>query len=318
MSLNEIELKLHCENILKLSRIKNKIVVLCEGDILQKFESRLSPQVYKQMERMPDANFYSACVPKWWTQYRPQFINCGSRQDVLNTFFQLIELHNEIHDKSYLNPEKLFAIVDLDIQKADINNDYPFDNTESIFYNLYQQGHVNENNSRIHRIWVTGLIHKEAYFFTPDTQSVYNNYLYSPNYNGNSIKIEQIYSDMVDELCQDADLQNNWPIAFNRISYCLGIDGDDISKFQNSWKCQYNKCQNNFEKKQLILALLTIIKAKKYWRKIQPPSDWNRPEQIFRDMLSLQIGKFYSEQECNTENHILFFFNILNSLLEEL
>ncbi|WP_208345901.1 hypothetical protein, partial [Aetokthonos hydrillicola] len=296
-------------------RIKNKIVVLCEGNI-QKIESRLSPQVYKQMEQMPDANFYNACVPKSWKTYRPQLINCGSRQDVLNTFFQLLELQNEIPHQSYLNPNKLFAIVDLDIQKADINNNYQFDDTESIFYHLYDQGKVNEKNSKVHRIWVTGLIHKEAYFLTPDIQSVYSNYLNPPNYYGNSIEIEQIYSDIVDELCQDADLHKNWQRAFNRISYCLDIDCYDASEFQNLWKCEYKKSKDDFQKQQLILALLTIIKAKKYWNKIQPPSDWKRSEQIFRDMLSLEIGKFYSEQECSVENHIPFFFNILNGLIE--
>lgn len=313
MSLNEIELNQHCEHILKLRKIKNKIVVLCEGDI-QKVEGRLSPQSYKHMERMPDANFYDACVPKWWKDYRPQFINCGSRQDVLNTFFKLTELHNESPDESYLEPNKLFALVDLDIQKADINN-YLFDNTESIFYHLYEQGKVNESNLQVHRIWVTGLIHKEAYFLSPDTQSVYQDFLNTPTYNGSSIEIEKIYLDMVDELCQDADLQSNWQTAFKRIIYCLGVNCNDIIKFPSLWKSEYNQSQNDVDKKQLILALLTIIKAKKYWNKIHPPSDWQRPEQIFRDMLILEIGKFYSEQECNINNHIPFFFNRLYGLI---
>ncbi|HEY9802315.1 MAG TPA: hypothetical protein V6D25_18285 [Leptolyngbyaceae cyanobacterium] len=313
MSLNEIELKQHCEHILKLRKIKNKIVVLCEGDI-QKVEGRLSPQSYKHMERMPDSNFYDACVPKWWKDYRPQFINCGSRQDVLNTFFTLTKLHDQSPDESYLDPNKLFALVDLDIQKADINN-YPFDNTESIFYHLYEQGKINENNSKVHRIWVTGLIHKEAYFLSPDIQSVYQDFLITPNYNGNAIEIEKIYLDMVDELCQDADLQSNWQTAFKRIIYCLGVNCDDIINFPIIWKSEYNQSQNDVEKKQLILALLTIIKAKKYWNKIHPPTDWQRSEQDFRDMILLQIGKFYSAQECNIDNHIPFFFNILHSLI---
>ncbi|MBD2503762.1 hypothetical protein [Anabaena azotica] len=313
MSLNEIELKQHCEHILKSRRIKNKIVVLCEGAI-PKIEGTLSPQTYHRMEQMPDANFYNACIPKWWKEYRPQFINCGSRQDVLNTFFQLTELHNESPEQSYLEPNKLFALVDLDIQKADINN-YRFDNTESIFYHLYEQGKINESNSKVHRIWVTGLIHKEAYFLNPDTQSVYQDYATTPNYNGNAIEIEKIYLDMVDELCQDADLKSNWQTGFKRIIYCLGVNCDDIINFPSLWKSKYNQSQNDVEKKQLILALLTIIKAKKYWNKIHPPSDFQLPKHRYREMLMLEIGKFYSEQDGNINNHIPFFFNTLHSLI---
>ena len=122
MSFNEQELKEHCLKIIQDSRIKNKIVILCEGLIPPKVEGRRSPQLYKQMEQMPDANFYNACVPTWWKQYRPVFFNCGDRNDVLNTFFGLLDLHNSDNSQSFLIPDKLFAIVDLDIQDAKISH----------------------------------------------------------------------------------------------------------------------------------------------------------------------------------------------------
>ncbi len=137
MSLNSEELHQHCQQILSQRRIKNKIVILCEGQIT-KNQGRPSPQSYRKMEKMPDANFYNACVPKNCNQYRPQFFNCGDRKDVINTYFNLLELHyNEINN-SYLNPKKLFAIVDLDNQIQNITNkyDYQFSDTEEIFKHL--------------------------------------------------------------------------------------------------------------------------------------------------------------------------------------
>jgi hypothetical protein len=78
MSLSPEQLEQHCQVILQSPRIRKKIVVLCEGDII-KIQGRPSPQSYKQMERLPDANFYEACVPTSWKEYRPQFFNCGDR-----------------------------------------------------------------------------------------------------------------------------------------------------------------------------------------------------------------------------------------------
>lgn len=315
MSFNEIELKQHCETILQSPRINNKIVILCEGKI-EKIEGRLSPQSYKRMEQMPDSNFYKACVPIDWKQYRPQFFNCGDRKDVLDTYFKLLDLHNADSNNSFLNPSKLFAIVDLDIQVAKIKDNYEnykFDDTEEIFYNLYEQGKINETNTALHRIWVTGLVHKEAYFLTPEIQDIFDNYCAdTPTYKGNSVNLENIYLDMADEILSDVDLQNNWKIAFSRISHCPDLDGSEIGTFQNSWSRQYRKCLNEIQKKDLIIALLILVKSKEYWRKILPSGEVDRCEYAFRDMLSLEMGKFYSKQECKVENHIPFFFKTLS------
>lgn len=315
MSLSEAELEEHCQYIIESRRILNKIVVLCEGDI-PKIEGRLSPQAYNSMEKMPDANFYNTCVPTWWIRDRPRFFNCGDRQDVLNTFFSILDLHNRNSINSYLNPNKLFAIVDLDLQVANIKSDYTFPDTDSIFYNLYEQAIVNEENCKNHRIWVTGLVHKEAYFLAPDVQSVLDDYLITPIYNTAPIEVEQIYIDMINSLHEDIDLQNNLKKTFKRISYCSNLNFDNISDFQYSWKLNFQNNQNSSEKSQLILALLTIAKAKKYWNKIQPPQDWTSPLHTFREQLSQEIGKFYSRQECDAKNHIPFFFKILYSFIE--
>ncbi|MGL5939751.1 MAG: hypothetical protein ACRC2S_05100 [Waterburya sp.] len=92
MGLNSKALEEHCQQILNDRRIKNKIVVFCEGEI-RDIQGRRSPQAYKRMEQMPDANFYKKCVPKSWIDKpRPQFFNCGDRKDVLDTYFTLLKL----------------------------------------------------------------------------------------------------------------------------------------------------------------------------------------------------------------------------------
>jgi hypothetical protein len=145
MSLRLEQLEQHCKTILKSSRIKNKIVVLCEGDI-PKIQGRPSPQSYRRMEQMPDANFYKACVPQRWNQYRPQFFNCGDRKDVIDSYSTLIKLHEQDSDDSYLDPNKLFAIVDLDLQIQTIEN-YSFTDTEAIFCALYEKFQIKEQNT---------------------------------------------------------------------------------------------------------------------------------------------------------------------------
>lgn len=229
MSFNEQELKEHCLKIIQDSRIKNKIVILCEGLIPPKVEGRRSPKLYKQMEQMPDANFYNACVPIWWNEYRPIFFNCGDKIDVLNTFFGLLDLHNVDYSQSFLTPDKLFAIVDLDIQGANIhkiNKDYPFPNTEDIFCSLYRKIKVNQANTHHHRIWVTGLIHKEAYFLKPDIQEIFDNqYIISPVYKENIVNLENIYLDMVNDMTNNADLQKHWERVIKRISHLSNFDG---------------------------------------------------------------------------------------------
>ena len=309
MSLSPEQLERHCEEILQSRRILNKIVVLCEGDI-PKIQGRLSPQSYRRMEQMPDANFYHACVPQGWSQYRPQFFNCGDRKDVIDTYSTLLKIHNKDSTSSYLDPNRLFAIVDLDIQIQTIDN-YSFADTEAIFYELYENFKVKNENTAPHRIWVTGLIHKEAYFLIPELQSVFDNFSTPPSYKGNLLILQDIYLSLVNEISTDLDLQNNLVRAFARISCCSGLDCSEIVKLQDSWKDQFQKALHDTRKEELTLALLTIKKAKKYWHQVHPSSDWPGSPERFREQLLLEIGRFYSEQSNDPKYHIPFFLKTL-------
>ncbi|MEG4573339.1 hypothetical protein QUA56_11690 [Microcoleus sp. N3A4] len=309
MSLSSEQLKKHCKAILQSPRIKNKIVVLCEGDI-RKTQGRESPQAYKAMEQMPDANFYKACVPTWWRQKLPEFFNCGDRKDVLDTYSTLPILHEKDTTNSYLDPDRLFAMIDLDLQLQTIEN-YIFTDTEAIFRNLYEKAQVKEQNAAQHRIWVTGLIHKEAYFLTPELQPIFDNCCNKPIYQGNPAVLANIYLDMADAICNDLDLQNNLKRAFDRISYCSGLDCTETQAFQASWKERFQNAVDETHRNQSIAVLLTIKKAKDYWHQIKPSGDFSREDWVFREQLSLEIGRFYSQQSSDVKSHIPFFFTTL-------
>jgi hypothetical protein len=309
MSLNPEQLKKHCEAILQSRRIKNKIVVLCEGDI-RETQGRESPQAYKAMEQMPDANFYKACVPTWWRQKRPEFFNCGDRKDVLDTYSTLSILHENDTNNSYLDPDRLFAMIDLDLQLQTIDN-YTFKDTEAIFLNLYEKSQVKEQNAAQHRIWITGLIHKEAYFLTPEIQPIFDNCCNKPIYQGNPAVLAKIYLDMADAICSDLDLQKNLQRAFDRISYCSGLDCTEVQAFQASWKERFQNAVDETHRNQSIAVLLTIKKAKDYWHQIKPFGDFSREDWVFREQLSLEIGRFYSQQSSDVKSHIPFFFKTL-------
>ena len=322
MSLNPEQLKEHCKMILQSRRIKNKIVVLCEG-VISTIEGIKSPQAYKNMEKMPDANFYNACVPKWWTQQRPQFFNCGDRATVINTYLNLLTLHEQDSTNSYLAPDRLFAMIDLDLQLQTIDSDnYPFKDTEAIFRNLYEKSEVRSQNVALHRIWITGLIHKEAYFITPELQSIFDDYPNYPMYQNNPVQLNSIYMDMADKISSDPDLKNNLNIqrSLQRINHCLNCT--DLDKLQDSWKTEFKNTSDETRKHQLIRALLTIKKVKNekqpehdYWEKIKPPADWSGNEKVFREQLSLEIGRFYSEQSSDVKSHIPFFFKTLHEFV---
>jgi hypothetical protein len=273
------------------------------------------------MEQWHDAYFYRKCVPNTWTTYIPIFFNCKGRSDVIQTYFKLLELHEEDAQQSYLNPNKLFAIVDLDLQSQNIDN-YHFSNTEEILLNLYQQGQINEENARNHRIWVTGLIHKEAYFIIPELQEVFENSRYSPQYNGKKVILEDIYITMADAIIKCNDLKSNLSTVSNRISHCSGLDCTDLEKLRDSWKEQFENSPDETHKNELIYALLMLKKVKDnktqehYWEDIKPLSDWTNTEEVFReevfrDELLRQIAKFYSEQSNCAKYHIPAFMQFL-------
>ncbi len=317
MSFSQEELEKHCKTIMISRWVKDKVVVLCEGDI-SRYNGRRSPQTYRKSKQWSDSNFYKACVPGNWTQHLPQFFNCGDRKDVLDTFFTLSDWHTERIANSYLDSTKLFAIVDLDIQVQQIE-DYDFSDTEKIFYDLYDGINVNERNTARHRIWVTGLIHKEAYFLLPELQEVFDNFRNPPSYNDAPLRLEDVYLAISDAITDDIDLQNNLQRACDRIRYCSDLDCNGTDRLRESWKERFQNVQDDTQKDELIFALLTIRKAKAYWNQIGTADDvWTRSVGDFREELMFKIADFYSnigKSGNNPKYHIPFFLKTLRQFI---
>jgi hypothetical protein len=320
MTTYDEKLREHCQKILENPIIKNKIVVLCEGEgsIFDVREETV--EKYSNMNDYPDADFYTRCLPKYWTQYKPQFFNSCGRTNVIDTYFKLLELHQEEIQKpiqerlSYLHPDKLYALVDLDLNSQKLEN-YDFKSTEEIFSNLYQQARVNEATANNHRIWVTGLIHKEAYFIIPELQGTFDYLINSPVYQGKVIALENIYIDMIEAIVNDEELKNCLPIVSNRVNHCSQLDCSSVKNLRDSWKDGFNNSANEEDKNQLIYGLLMFKKAKNFWEQIKPPNDWNRSEQSFKQYLMREIAKFYSEQTDYTKYHIPYFLQTLRKLV---
>jgi hypothetical protein len=88
-----------------------------------------------------------------------------------------LELHDREAGSSYLSPEFLFALVDIDLHTAKIESEeYGFADTEEIFHDLYLDLKIQLDKLPQHRIRVTGLMHKEAYFLNPALQSIFDKY----------------------------------------------------------------------------------------------------------------------------------------------
>jgi hypothetical protein len=297
MSLTADELDNHVKNIMGVRSIKNKAVILCEGDISEVKNFKKNPSKYRSLEKFPDANFYKACLPTSLKRYpvsTPVFFNCGDRASVIKAYVKLKELHAENRNDSYLDINKLFVIIDLDIQKAKIDN-YRFENTEEIFNDLYNELEINSNKIDSHTIFTTGLIHKEAYFLLKCLEPIFDRDYHL--YRNENLDLNKIYSDIIEEITEDKDLEQNFNVACNRIGF-LGLNYSNLNELKNSFREKFN-C--NLDDK-LIKSLFLIRKVKPYWEKIhtidsEAGESTTRKE---RERLSLNIAKFYSEQDDNS------------------
>jgi len=115
----------HISVILSSRRIRDRIVVLCEGDSVgwSDRQRARSPQTYRRHKEPPDSSFYLSCIPSGWQNHKlPCFFNCGDRYSVLKTYRRLRTAHEGNPNDTYLNPSKLFALVDLDLQPQPIDD----------------------------------------------------------------------------------------------------------------------------------------------------------------------------------------------------
>jgi len=292
--MTESELEQHALAILNSARIRNKYVFLCEGDLSDIFANkRHSPSSLRQLEKLPDSSFYTACLHKNIKTYnRPEFFNCGGRSDVIKVYNKLKDLCLKDQEKYFLNFEKTFVILDLDIQIANINSDKT---TEDIYKSLYKNMSIIDENILDNKILVTGLIHKEAYFLLPRYSKLIKEYKNPLIYLRNELKLENIYTDIIKEIEDDKDLLIHLDIVKNRIDW-------EVESIEDIKKFFLEHCIDE----DLIKKLFTIRKVKPYWEKITTldPID----NQKLREQLELTIANQISINN-DSNCHITAIFN---------
>jgi hypothetical protein len=166
-----MDIEQHCLKIIQSPRIANRIIILCEGETPA--PGRFSPSSYGKNSELPDANFYKACLPYHWKNKTPIFFNSGGRSDVIATYQTIREIHSQNLSISRLNPDKVFALLDIDLQSQPLE-DYTFASIDEAFQDLFTQHQVNVDRLPQHKIWFTGFIHKEAYFLAPEIQDFFD------------------------------------------------------------------------------------------------------------------------------------------------
>jgi len=302
MSFTPEEIEIFARTVMESRRIKGKAVVLCEGHISTIKENiRQSPTMYRKLEQMPDANFYKACLPK--NMRDSQFFNCGDRIAVLRVFAKLHELNQE-NTNSYLETKNLFALIDLDLQIATINN-YRFSNTEEIFEDLYEQLKIKHENLENHVIFTTGLIYKEAYFLLPELQELFNNYKNPIFFMGKRLNLENLYICIIKELKSDENLKSHFDLAQKRLSFS-NLDINSISNLKMSFLNEINRGNND----HIVKLLFLVTQIKDYWEMFYTTDVLL--EKQFREQLSLEIARFYSEKDDDSFHLTAIFKSIHN------
>lgn len=317
MSFNSKELETHCDEIAKDPAIRNRIVVLCEGDS-KPFKPTVNALRIKEFaQTIQDSAFYYRAIPDWWRtigESEPSFYVCGNQKNVIDAYFYLINKDTKV---SYLNPDKLFALIDIDLPNKKITGDYPFKDLADIYQNLYRDGKV-ADTAKQHRIWVTGLLHKEAYFLVPELQELLSNYQPAPIFNGLPIALETLYQKIAGAIATQQDILENFPKAKARISHHPVLaDNATAADFQKTWLENFSDTSaTDTEKDALIYALLTIAKSKPVWEKIKSPLV-SADHKNYRNELCLKIGRdFYAQQPRESEHHLPCFFAAIEASLQ--
>lgn len=287
----------HIKSIMFSRRAKGKAVILCEGDIDSVKDGGVNPAMYRKLEKMPDANFYRACLPKEArTRMTPVFYPCGSRSDVIKVFSRLRDLL-ATEKNAYVDAEKLFAIVDLDIQKSTMEN-YEFSDTEEIFFDLYKGLEINHATKEHHKIFVTGLIHKEAYFLLPELQGLFDSYKNPVLYKDSNLDLRALYDEIIGDSSADKDLNLNSRVILKRVGF-LKLNVCSVSDLCSSIKSEYQ----DKDKPEFAKIIFLFRKAKPYWENTNTDPDLSPSAEKFREQLSLEIAKFYSDRN-NDDFHL--------------
>jgi hypothetical protein len=298
--------------ILRSPRIRNRLVVLCEGHLVVLENGRApSPQMYSRLAQMPDANFYKNCVPQDWQGQRlPQFFTCGGRSQVFFVYDQLLKRHEAAPEDSHLTPEKLYALVDLDIQCEAMPEGYPFQTTEEVHAALYQDGAITSEPGNHHRIWVTAFIHKEAFFVLPAMAAAWADGA-TPFFRGAPLDLRVLHKEVAQGLAIDADVARNLAVVAARLfrfKSGAALNCTSGESMRTAW-CAAAAQAGGDRYDELLRALLSVAKVKPVWSQITPDPRWGAtmPPENFRDQLALKVARTVS-RTAPGEHSLSYFF----------
>jgi len=290
VSQSDSDFENYISTVLQSRRNLGKAIVLCEGAIDSIKNVGVNPSMYRRLERVPDANFYTNCLPKAAQRMnRPQFYTCGSRNDVLKIYAELRGRALSLGDQSYVDPDKVFALVDLDIQPSPIEN-YRFECTESVFNSLYEGTQISRGAINTHKIFTTGLVHKEAYFFLSSLCDLYGSYSPPALFDGSEVSLTELHKAICLNSLNDNDVVQNFEIVKSRLEHL----GSEFGSLQELVDFLVEDGQFNSE---YILDLFLFGKAKPYWERIDTDPSFGVAKERFQEQLSMQIAKFYSEAD---------------------
>ena len=293
MQLLEDEAWNHAIKIAESSRTRNKAVILCEGEV-QNETSRRSPSSYSFKEKAPDSKFYKDCLPSLYKRkHCPVFVNCGGRSDVIKTFQALYEILSdpESSDSYYLELDNLFAIVDLDLSPGAIEG-YLHRDTEEIFKSLYSDSFIMEGPTSDHKVFTTGLIHREAYFVLPQLQEVYDDFELKESVRFQQLPIDltQVYYAALSHISENKGLEENYEFIRNRLSRFrkeLPENYLDLKSFCNE---EFLIAGNRFIPTEMLL--FSNIKEC-FWKQLEFPEE--NESRCIEDQLEMEIATFFSK-----------------------
>jgi len=298
--------------ILRTPAIRNKIVVLCEGDrITVDGDHAPSPQMYSRLENTPDSSFYQQCVPRRWCgRQLPRFFNCGGRSDVIYTFDALRKAHRAHPAGSHLDPDKLYAIVDIDLQAAPMPDDYPWSTTEDVHAALFEDGSLKADTDDRHRIWVTTVIHKEAFFVFPETVAALVEGV-TPYFRDSPLDLRALHVAASHRLNEDAGPAGHLQLMSQRICrFAAGrrlscVSGEDLG---TSWRTDAQHASDE-EYGALVRMLLAVARIKPLWSEVipDPSGDTMLPPESYREQLALNVARAIAKLEPQAHPLASFF-----------
>jgi len=334
MGLNSIQILNLAKSICNLKKLQNKMIVLCEGAVEPEPPSdpnathrqlRQSPGTYAK-ERFEDSRFYKKCLPVD-LRSKVQFINCGDRSNVIDAFHRITKICQDDPVNSYIDIERLFAIVDLDLEVKKISN-YNFPSVEDIYNDIYccNSGKLRLKN---HRIYTTGLIHKEAYFILPELEGeFFSGFLErfpKLQHSGQPFNLKIIYQTLINSIGDDPRIKEHFDIVKQRLQGYLSpeelIDLDP-RKLQVILEQRFEACTNQHSldseegRSLLIKAVLVITKVKDLaWNQITDGDDYPLDAKVIRDQLTLNIAEYFSQNHESLRDFLIM--EILKFIAEQ-